>query len=210
MLDPQHPASPGPHTHFLPQMYVLRAFMNELQALSRPQSLTAGADGIITRIAFDPAAIGRLKAQAELLGRCSDFLHQAQRFTEAEDDLRRAETGATQNSKVQQAAELAWLQSAVLRAHEAGLPEAVVLYSKLICQTNASEGLDDLDNVVERLCDYLLAGADPANALPVIVPLAHHLVVRLSQKNFETRVEELDLTDVTKISPDGDSPADTP
>lgn len=207
-LDPQQPAAPGPHTRFLPQLYVLRDFLSELQALAHPRSLTAGPGGVVTHIAFDPAAVGRLKAQAELLGRCSTFLEQAQQHTEPEAAVSAAVTGAEPTATVEHAAELAWLHRAVVRAHEAGLPEAVVLYSHLLGQVSATEGSDNLDDIAKRLCGHLVSGTNAADALPVIVPLAHHLVARLLDAGLAASAGDLDLDDYTGNAPAGEAPAD--
>jgi len=203
-LDPQRPSAPGPHTCFLPQLYVLQDFLRELQSLAQPRSLALGSGGAVTRIAFDPAAVGRLKAQAELLGRCARFLDQAQQRAEQDVASSGAAIGAEPDASVPDAAELAWLRGAVLRAFDAGLPEAVVLYSRLLVGSGAT-GAGDFDDVVTRLCGHLASGANAADALPVIVPLAHHLVASLADAGIDTDTGDLTFTNYTEVATAGDA-----
>ncbi len=206
-LDPQRPSAPGPHACFLPQLYVLQEFLRELQSLTQPRSLTLGPGGAVTRIAFDPAAVGRLKAQAELLGRCARFLDLAQQRPEPDGASSDAAIGAELVASIPDAAELAWLGGAVRRAFDAGLPEAVVLYSQLLVGSSAT-GAGDFDDVVRRLCRHLASGANAADALPVIVPLAHHLVASLAGGGIEGDPGDLTFANNTEAAAAGDAPTE--
>lgn len=150
-LDPEQPTERS-DGHLLPPLYVLQAFLHELRALPQPRKIIFGEDGAVRHLAFDPGAVARLQAQALLLARC------------AEASTSMADAGA----------DAAWLRAAVLRAFDAGLPEAVVLYAHLLA--TAGGDMRGLGSVTARVCAHLAAGGTAHDTLPVTVPLAHHLM----------------------------------
>lgn len=153
-LDPKQPMDPGPHVHLVPPLYVLQTFLHELQAISQPRELTFGTGGVVTHVAFDPGAVGRLKAHAVLLARC-------------------AEAGEAGGTSAAAGADAAWLRAAAMRAFDAGLPEAVVLYAHL--GMAAGGNLRGLASVAASVCAHLAAGGTAREGLPVTIPLAYHL-----------------------------------
>jgi len=160
-LDPQQPTAPGSHMHLVPPLYVLQAFLHELKAISQPRELTFGIGGVVTHLAFDPGAVGRLKAQAVLLARCAEA----------------SEAGESDDTTAAAGADAAWLRAAAVRAFAAGLPEAVVLYAHLVMA--AGGDLRGLESVAASVCAHLAAGGTAQEALPVTIPLAHHLAAVL-------------------------------
>jgi len=167
-LDPQQPTAPGSRMLLVPPLYVLQAFLHELKAICQPRELTFGIGGVVTHLAFDPGAVGRLKAQAVLLARCAEA-------SEA------GEAGESDGTTAAAAADAAWLRAAAVRAFAAGLPEAVVLYAHLVMV--AGGDLSGLESVAANLCAHLAAGGTAQEALPVTIPLAHHLAAILDDSD---------------------------